>query len=44
LAIVDRLTRADGGEVELRRADSGGIDAVVRLRASAGPGPILGTP
>ncbi len=44
LAIVDRLVRADGGEVELRRADSGGIDAVIRLRRTAGPGPILGTP
>jgi signal transduction histidine kinase len=37
LAIVDRLVRADGGEVELRRADSGGVDAVIRLRMTAGP-------
>jgi signal transduction histidine kinase len=44
LAIVDRLARADGAEVELRRADSGGIDAVVRLRGASGSGPILRTP
>ena len=31
LAIVRQLVRADGGEVELRRAPTGGIDAVVRL-------------
>ena len=34
LAIVKRLVAADDGEVELRAASSGGIDAVVRLRAS----------
>ncbi len=32
LAIVRRLVEADGGSVELRRADGGGIDAVVVLR------------
>jgi signal transduction histidine kinase len=32
LAIVRRLVEADGGTVELRRADTGGIDAVVSLR------------
>ena len=33
LAIVKRLVAADEGEVELREAPSGGVDAVVRLRA-----------
>ena len=32
LAIVKRLVAADDGEVELREAASGGVDAVVRLR------------
>jgi signal transduction histidine kinase len=32
LAIVHQLVAAGGGTVELRRADTGGIDAVVRLR------------
>ncbi len=32
LAIVRRLARADGGEAELREAEGGGLDAVVRLR------------
>jgi signal transduction histidine kinase len=32
LAIVRRLVEADGGKVELRRAENGGIDAVVSLR------------
>ena len=32
LAIVQKLVRADGGEVELREADGGGVDAVVRYR------------
>lgn len=43
LAIVKRLVVADGGEVELRPADGGGTDAVVRLRraSSSGPVPIL---
>ena len=44
LAIVHRLVRSDGGRVELLRAETGGIDAVVRLRGSAGPGPILRAP
>jgi signal transduction histidine kinase len=32
LAIVKRLVEVDGGEVELREAVGGGVDAVVRLR------------
>ena len=32
LAIVKRLVAADEGEVELREAPGGGVDAVVRLR------------
>ena len=32
LAIVKRLVAADEGEVELREASTGGVDAVVRLR------------
>jgi signal transduction histidine kinase len=32
LAIVRRLVAADQGEVELREASTGGVDAVVRLR------------
>ena len=35
LAIVRRLVAADDGEVELREAPGGGIDAVVRLRTSS---------
>jgi signal transduction histidine kinase len=34
LAIAHRLVTADGGVLELREASSGGLDAVVRLRAS----------
>lgn len=34
LAIVKRLVEVDAGEVELRDAPSGGLDAVVRLRPS----------
>lgn len=34
LAIVDRLVRTDGGRLELRDAPSGGLDAVVILRAT----------
>jgi two-component system OmpR family sensor kinase len=37
LAIVERLVRADGGEIELREAPSGGVDAVVRLHRAAAP-------
>jgi signal transduction histidine kinase len=33
LAIVRTLVKADGGEVELRPATGGGLEAVVRLRA-----------
>jgi signal transduction histidine kinase len=33
LAIVKRLVEADGGAVELREAEGGGVDAVVTLRA-----------
>ena len=32
LAIVRQLVAADEGEVELREAPGGGVDAVVRLR------------
>ena len=32
LAIVRRLSAADGGQAELREAPGGGVDAVVRLR------------
>ena len=32
LAIVKRLVAADEGEIELREAEGGGVDAVVRLR------------
>ena len=35
LAIARRLARADGGEVELREADGGGVEAVVSLRPAA---------
>jgi signal transduction histidine kinase len=40
LAIVARLVRADGGEVELRSTARGGIDAVVRLRPATAPVPV----
>ena len=36
LAIARRLVEADGGEIELRAAEGGGTDAVVRLRRPAG--------
>jgi signal transduction histidine kinase len=36
LAIVKRLVTAEGGEVELRQAASGGVDAVVRLPRANG--------
>jgi signal transduction histidine kinase len=38
LAIINRLATASGAQVELLRADSGGIDAVATFRA--GPGPV----
>jgi signal transduction histidine kinase len=34
LAIARRLVEADGGDLELAESDSGGVDAVVRLRAA----------
>jgi signal transduction histidine kinase len=34
LAIVNRLVSADGGTVELRKADGGGLDVVLRLPAA----------
>jgi signal transduction histidine kinase len=37
LAIVARLVHADGGEVELREAPGGGVDAVVRLGVGSPP-------
>jgi signal transduction histidine kinase len=35
LAIVRTLVAADGGTVELREADTGGVDAVITLRAAS---------
>jgi signal transduction histidine kinase len=40
LAIVHRLVTSDGGEVELAEAESGGLDAIVRLPAASSPGPL----
>ena len=37
LAIVHQLVRAGDGWCELRTAETGGVDAVVRLRPSATP-------
>ena len=34
LTIVDRLVRADGGEVELRPRPDGGLEAIVRLQST----------
>jgi signal transduction histidine kinase len=34
LAIVKRLVESDGGEVELRAAPGGGLEAIIRLRAA----------
>ena len=34
LAIVQRLVHADGGEIELRPREGGGLEAILRLRAS----------
>jgi len=45
LAIINRLATASGAQVELRRAESGGIDAVATFRAAPGPvsaGPAVG--
>jgi signal transduction histidine kinase len=35
LPIVQRLVRADGGDIELLPRSGGGLDAVVRLRATS---------
>lgn len=40
LAIVQRLVRGDGGEIELRPREGGGLEAVVRLPAA----PVAGRP
>lgn len=40
LAIVQRLVRADGGEIELRPREGGGLEAVVRLPVA----PVVGRP
>ncbi len=34
LAIVQRLVHADGGEIELQAREGGGLEAILRLRAS----------
>ncbi|MFF0199576.1 sensor histidine kinase [Streptomyces sp. NPDC005017] len=39
LTLVRRLARASGGEVTLREAATGGVDAVVRLPSARPPGP-----
>ncbi|MFJ1731882.1 ATP-binding protein [Streptomyces sp. NPDC088254] len=45
LALVQRLAHASGGEAVLRRAPSGGLDALIRLPAVAGRGgPEAGAP
>jgi hypothetical protein len=36
LAIINRLATASGAQVELRRAEAGGIDAVATFRAAPG--------
>jgi signal transduction histidine kinase len=38
LAIVQKLVEADGGRVELRESEAGGVDAVVLLRNRDHPG------
>ncbi|WP_420918424.1 hypothetical protein [Streptomyces caniscabiei] len=37
-----RLAHASGGEVTLREAATGGLDAVVRLPSAEPPGPVHG--
>jgi signal transduction histidine kinase len=37
LAIVGRLVTADGGTVELRDAEGGGLDVVIRLPVGVTP-------
>ena len=44
LAIVHRLVTADGGTVELREADGGGLDVVLRLPAAVGLAPAARAP
>jgi signal transduction histidine kinase len=44
LAIVKRLVAADGGTVELRDADGGGLDVVLRLPAAMGLAPVAVRP
>ena len=44
LAIVDRLATASGGGAELREAEGGGLDAVVRLPLAGQPPPPDGAP
>ena len=39
LAIVNRLVAADGGTLELREADGGGLDVVLRLPTAVGLAP-----
>jgi signal transduction histidine kinase len=39
LSLVQRLTHASGGDIELRPAATGGLDAVVRLPSAQPPGP-----
>ncbi|MFF9772346.1 sensor histidine kinase [Streptomyces sp. NPDC013978] len=39
LSLVQRLAHASGGEVTLREAATGGLDAVVRLPSAEPPGP-----
>ena len=39
LAIVRQLVNADGGTVELRSVDTGGLEAVIELRAASPPRP-----
>ena len=36
LTIVNRLVRADGGEIELRPRPDGGLEAIVRLPSAIG--------
>ncbi|MEE1766647.1 sensor histidine kinase [Streptomyces sp. SP18BB07] len=42
LSLVQRLAHASGGEVTLREAATGGLDAVVRLPSAEPPGPAHG--
>ena len=42
LSLVQRLAHASGGDVTLREAATGGLDAVVRLPSAEPPGPVHG--